>query len=632
MSAETPAAAAASYARFSRFLQRARFSPEAFHLRIAHPSTSPSPTPATPSSSLPSAEDASTAPAERGICAATDLVLPRGTPLLSIPWELLITPERMLSSASVLALLPRSSLSQLSSEQLLVLFLVLHRRLGEASPACPYLELLPSSYSSLEWWSEAELQLLCARQPAEGDSDAISEPWSDEDDPILYHREQCAHIRRECAQLNALLVARHPQLPSCRYEEHAASASTTGLPLTLSHPTAPPADHPLCNSADAPLPCFRCQVSVAEYQWAHSTVASRSCYWPPSPQLAVTSPSPTLSCCLVPFLDLLNHSSFVTAACAFDAATRRYQLAVRDRHPMRGGEEEEELRVKAGEEVFISYGELSNWQLLTRYGFVLADSQDERVDLPVDRIEAFIARHCGEKRRRGPRQSPVSQANGQSADAVLTADASPANGSSPASIRCCCTRTLLPQALTAEPPPSSLPALPTLPAMSGKHSALLGLLGLYELPHSFPLSCCQPQWHLLTFIKVRTAFASTQGDGVNQVQMQRLAALMSREDDAQELESRGWIDAEHERRGRGLLIALASWVEGRGGGEKRSLEAEMAEREWLQQHRVQVEAESSETGVSWLSRVLSVQFRISRRRMLLGFIHQQQMALQTLDQ
>ena len=537
----------------------------------------------------------------------------------------------MLSSASTLALLPRSSLSQLSSEQLLILFLVLQRRLGQASPAFPYLDLLPSSYSSLEWWSETELRLLCARRPAEAVIDAVSAPWSDEDEPVLYYREQCTRIRRECAQLNSLLVARHPQLPSCRYDDSAASVSTTGLPLTLLHPTAPPADHPLCGSADAPLPCFRCQVSAAEYQWAHSTVASRSCYWPPSTELAVTSPSPVLSCCLVPFLDLLNHSSFVTAACAYEASTRRYQLSVRGRHPATG-DEEEGLKVKAGEEVFISYGELSNWQLLTRYGFVLTDSQDERVDLPVDRIEAFIARHCGEKRSRGPHQPSASQETRQSAEPALTSDPTPADYSPSASIRCCCTRAALPQTLTAQPPPSSLPVLPALPPMSSKHSALLGLLGLYDLPRSFPLSCCHPQWHLLTFIKVRTAFVGVQGrDGVDQAQLQRLAVLMAGEDETEGSKSRGWIDAEHERRGRGLLIALARRVEGRWSGERRSLDAEMAELQWLQQHRARVDVESRETGVSWLSRVLSAQFRISRRRMLLGFIHQQQVALQTLD-
>ena len=565
---------------------------------------------------------------ERGIVASADLARSASQPLLSVPSALLITPERVLSSASILALLPRASLAQLTCEQQLILYLVLHRRLGEASPAYPYLDLLPSSYSSLEWWNEAELRLLRRAPPAQGQDTALPVSVSEEDDPQQYHHEQCSRIRRECAQLNALLAAHHPQLQRCRFDDGGVPASPVSLPLSLLQPTLP-SDHAQCRCSQAPLPCFRCQVSLAEYQWAHSTVASRSCYWPTTSEAASTSPSPAVSCCLIPFLDLLNHSSFVTAACAYNASSRLYHLTVRDRHPAMKGGGDDGLRVKAGEEVFISYGELSNWQLLTRYGFVLADNQDERVDLPLANIEAFISRHCRVQKRRGPRlpSSPPAAPN-MAGEATLSSETEPSSVPSAAPvIRCCCTRTVLPSRLTEQLPPVGVAALTPLPAMSEKHSALLALLGVYDLPQSFALSCCQPRWLLLTFIKARTAFSGVDGgEGVGREQLQRMAAAMGDEGG----ENRGWVDAEHERRGRRLLIALARWMEERLGGEPRSLAAEVKEAVWLQRNRTAVEAESAATGLSWLSRVLSIQFRVSRRRMLLGFIHQQELAIQTL--
>ena len=620
MSEDSPGSS--SYTRFTHWLSRAHFVPSHWHLRIhdpARPSASHPDPPSqhhdtSPSFTLNDNDDT----AERGICATSDLVLDRPDPLVSLPSSLLITPERAASSSSILALLPRESLALLSSEQVLALFLVLHRRLGERSPAFPYLGLLPSSFSTVEWWSEDEVRLLRPEQRQKRDASHADSNAADtetttceEDDPLRYRQERVTRIRGEWQQLNRLLSTQHPQLCGCRYDPAPAACGGIELPLSLRDTRQPPAEHPLCSASLPPLACFRCLVSLAEYQWAYSAVATRSCYWP----------GPPISCCLIPFLDMLNHSSFVTSTCAFDQSTRLYHLTVRDRHPPTLSGIVHRPKVSAGDEVLISYGELSNWQLLTRYGFVLADSQDERATLTVDDIEAFIARHCTGNRRRGPlRFSTSALVASPTSTAPLPAPLQPSL------IRCCCTRALLPRSLTSLPRSSALlPPLPTLPSWSKHHAALLAALGMYQIPRSFQVPCCHSHWPLLTYIKVRIAFIGTDGcDSVTGVELQRMAAALQKEDDEERAVHAGWLDDEHQRRGRGLLIALARWMEGRLSVEC-SLEDEVKEVEQLSKQKATWDTSAAaEGGVSWLSRVLSAQFRLSRRRMLLGFIHQHQ--------
>ena len=548
------------------------------------------------------------------MCAAADLLLDPSKPLLSLPASLLITPEKAAASSSLQALLSHDSLTELSPEQLLVLFLVVHRRMGEKSPAFPYVDVLPSSFSTVEWWSEEETLQLCLRHrqevgPSSTQFNAAATDTAEggENNPVRFRRHRVAIIRDEWQQLNRLLLARHPQLSGCCDGEAAsASGGIAGeLPLSLRRSRLPPAEHALCSSSPPPLPSFRCLVSLAEYQWAYSCVATRSCYWP----------GPPSSCCLLPFLDLLNHSSFVTSTSSFDPSTRQYHLNVQHRYPSHT-EHDQRPTIRAGQEVLISYGELSNWQLLTRYGFVLADSQDERAPLAVNDIEHFIARHCVRKRR-GPRSSP----SPTDASAASTAPLPAPSGMS--TIRCCCTRTLLPRSLTSLPRSSAvIPPLPILPPWSKHHAALLALQGMYQIPPAFQMPCCHPHWPLLTYIRARTAFIGVDGcEGITTAELQRVAAALQEGDGEDGTEHAGWLDEEHQRRGRGLLVALARWLEGELGVEG-SLEEEAEEVERLSNHMPMTEsAEAGESGaVSWLSRLLSAQFRLSRRRLLLGFI------------
>ena len=595
----------ASYERFTQWLKQGGFAPSSWKLDIAH-SHSLDADDGTPAETAVEGQAG-----ERGIRATADLVLsPPSRLLLSIPSALLITPERVRASSTVLAALPAASLERLTEAQLLVVFLIVHRRLGEQSPAFPYISLLPTSYAGVEWWTEEEVALL-PRPPGSAHCDRAV--VSEEDDPVLYFREQCARIRSECAALNALLSSRHPSLGRCTYDqdgEDGASDPGRRLSLRTGHDAMPPTDHSLCSCSSPPLSHFRCLVSLSEYQWAHSTVASRSCFWP-GPAAAAAG-----SCCLIPFLDMLNHHSFVSATSSYDASTRQYHLSLRDRHPQSDGEDGDgTVRVPSSSQVFISYGELSNWQLLTRYGFVLADNQDERVALSVEDIEAFVARHCRRARRRGPHSVLARPATSSPTIAPPCTSAAPALSS----IRCCCTRVLLPSSLTTQPPPGSFPALPVLPPFSSKHSALLALCRLYAVPSSFPVMCCEPHWPLLLYIKARTAFVGPDGGvGATTAEMASIASSMT---DAQ------WIDREHERRGRTLLIALARWMEARLGEDRRSLQEQVADLEALTAEGKVPGGAAVDGEVSARVRSLCEQFRISRRRMLLGVIHHQEQAL-----
>jgi len=84
--------------------------------------------------------------------------------------------------------------------------------------------------------------------------------------------------------------------------------------------------------------------------------------------------------CLLPYLDMLNHSSSVRVECRW-LLDGRYELwqshpAVRMVHP--------------GQEVLISYGLLSNAELLARYGFALPHNEHDAIKLSLHQLEAFL--------------------------------------------------------------------------------------------------------------------------------------------------------------------------------------------------------------------------------------------------
>ena len=587
-----------AYSRFAHFLQRAGFSPAPWSLTI------------------------NSSGQERGVRATHDITIPRPTslttppshpPIISIPASLLITPERVRSSSFARSLLSADGLASLSAEQLLILWLVYQRRQGEHSSAHSYLSLLPTYYSSFEWWTEAEAALL----PRSADNTAVRDKETDgeaagQDDPVYYHRTLCSRIRTQWQKLNALLCTQHPSLQPC---EHDQPLTLHSLPLTVRHNGLRPFAHPLCPSTSRPLSCL---ISLAEYQWAYSTVSTRSCYWPEEGG----------SCCLIPFLDMLNHSAHIVCSCHYNPVTRLYSLYTQHKStdtvsPL--------LTVSRGSEVYISYGALSNWQLLVRYGFVLDENVDEKDEMSVEWLESFIQRRCDTKDRRQPSQPQV--------QSVRTAQSTARAFSS---VRCCCGRSLLWQSLVSLRPCVGASArLCHVARVSSKHAKLLSLCGLYS-PSSFSLTCCAATWDLVTYIKCRTVPlpppAAPQQPTTDTLQRWADAILNDE-----------WVDEQHERRGRELLAAVIVERMSRGGqaDSNTSLLEQMEElAAWkIKQEATEdgghgerekrVENESCETGeesvaVSVLCRVLSGQFRVARRRMLLGALQQQLDAIQRL--
>ena len=582
------------HSRFAHFLQRAGFTPAQWSLAIDNSGH------------------------ERGIRATHSITIHKPTtptsqqPIISIPASLLITPARVRSSTFARSLLSASALASLSAEQLLILWLVYQRRQGERSSAYPYLALLPSYYSSLEWWTEAEVQLLprsvdtsAAVEDEDGDGEAAGQ-----NDPVHYHRTLCTRIRAQWQQLNTLLSEQHPALQPCQHDQQ-QPAGPRSLPLSVDHHTLP-TSHPLCPSTAHPLSCL---ISLAEYQWAYSTVATRSCYWPESEGGG--------SCCLIPFLDMLNHSSTIVCTCRYNPATRLYSLYTQ--HKQSAEAEEPLLRVAAGSEVYISYGMLCNWQLLVRYGFVLDENVDEKDDVSVQWLEAFFRRRCTTKERLAP-SKPQPAHSRQPVVRPLS------------DVRCCCGRSQLWQSLANLNPSASANAqLPSVPPLSSKHTKLLSLCGLYT-PATFPLTCCSPPvWNLTTYIKCRTIpLPPPPAPQPTNDTLARWAEVVLED---------GWVDGAHERRGREVMVGVL--VErmggGGGGGGGVSVVEMMGELEgWRARQGCGdggsekdggSECKSGDAGgasVSVLCRVLSGQFRVARRRMLLGALQHQLEAIHQL--
>ena len=585
-----------AYSRFNHFLHRAGFDPSQWSLAIESGGH------------------------ERGIRAtrnisitkpATNTTPPSHHPIISIPASLLITPQRVRSSSFARSLLSASGLASLSAEQLLVLWLVYQRRQGEHSSAYPYIRLLPQSYSSLEWWTEAEARFL----PHSADSAATVEvkdgggEVAGQDDPVAYHRSVCSSIRAQWQQLNALLAAQHPSLQPCQHDQLTTSHS---LPLSVRQCRLPPSGHPLCPTTTDTLSCL---IGLAEYQWAYSTVSTRSCYWPEDG-----------SCCLIPFLDMLNHSSDIVCSCHYNPSTRLYSLYTQHK-PTSDDPAAPLLHVGSGSEVYISYGALSNWQLLVRYGFVPDANVDEKDEMSVVWLESFMQRRCSSKDGRAVlRGKPVVQ--GEAVVRKLS------------DVRCCCDQTVLWQSLvTLRPCVGTTAQLPHVPSLSSKHSRLLSLCGLYS-PSAFSLTCCAAGWDLMTYIKCRTV--PLPSPAATQLTTDTLQGW------ADAILNDGWVDEQHERRGRELMAAVLLERMGRGGQQDSdaSLLQQMDELAAWRSKQEQTAvgggrgSESSGEGefgsagggveVSVLCRVLSGQFRVARRRMLLGALQHQLDAIQRL--
>lgn len=119
--------------------------------------------------------------------------------------------------------------------------------------------------------------------------------------------------------------------------------------------------------------------TLVEFEWAFFAVNSRSVYFSDAivTQMNVKSElrswlkdEPTLA--LAPFLDLLNHSS---------EAKTNVQFKITSAH---GGQYElynASVTFQKYEQIFISYGALDNFKLLTEYGFFLPNNPNDFIEI-----------------------------------------------------------------------------------------------------------------------------------------------------------------------------------------------------------------------------------------------------------
>jgi hypothetical protein len=93
-------------------------------------------------------------------------------------------------------------------------------------------------------------------------------------------------------------------------------------------------------------------------------------------------------CCVIPYLDFLNHSFEANTYAYFDKKKKAYILSTKSAEELFGSDESV---LKPGDQVFITYGHHDNKSLLIDYGFVLDNSIYDRVIFKLEDFSQFIS-------------------------------------------------------------------------------------------------------------------------------------------------------------------------------------------------------------------------------------------------
>ncbi|KAL6069106.1 SET domain-containing protein 4, variant 3 [Balamuthia mandrillaris] len=197
----------------------------------------------------------------------------------------------------------------------LVLFLLWERHLGTRSFWHPFIQQLPTSFTTSLYFTNEELQ--------ECQSDKFVEE-------VNRHKTELARMHED---LQAFLQTHKTFFE--RQEQTANSSSPSPSSYSSS----------FCTNG----------ISLEDIYWAVSVVNTRACYMDVD-----TNDTNTL----VPFADFLNHNNNVQSVGEFRKESDEYRIVTR-------------TPFKKGEQVFICYGKHGNTQLLHLYGFVLNDNQED---------------------------------------------------------------------------------------------------------------------------------------------------------------------------------------------------------------------------------------------------------------
>lgn len=148
-------------------------------------------------------------------------------------------------------------------------------------------------------------------------------------------------------------------------------------------------EHKLCNESCAC--CNRLFVpelmNQSAFEWAFFAVNSRSVYLNPNvfenilPICDCLNDSPNLA--LAPFLDLINHSSTAETIQNVQATkTHRSSHALYQLYTKKS--------IKKYDQIFISYGALDNFKLITEYGFSLPNNKFDELSVEFDEIQSVM--------------------------------------------------------------------------------------------------------------------------------------------------------------------------------------------------------------------------------------------------
>ena len=290
-------------------------------------------------------------------------------PLISVPKSLLIRPvdvshtitEALRNQALQRNVTIPNTLQQFTDYEFLCIFLIYHYRLNTLSQYKPYIDVLPTSYTCIQWLKQHHIHQLS--QIANIDIDTYNSHVSKHYIDLI---NEWKHINRYIALCNGIhfdYTTKCTVLP--------LSYTDTNTIINLQSARV----YNLQNVWSAPI-------TLTEYQWAYSTVGTRSCYLPSNRS------SSNGEYILVPFLDMLNHSNTISTLPYYNHTDQCYQLYLYGNTHQPNNPDQ--LHYNTGDELYISYGAHDNLLLIERYGFCVPNNPHDYVRLNICQLNIIL--------------------------------------------------------------------------------------------------------------------------------------------------------------------------------------------------------------------------------------------------
>ena len=95
-------------------------------------------------------------------------------------------------------------------------------------------------------------------------------------------------------------------------------------------------------------------------------------------------------CCIIPYLDFLNHSFKANATAALEKKSGLYVLKSKSKDEWFG---DDEIKLKSNDQLYITYGCHDNLTLLIEYGFILEENLYDRIIFRIEDFSVLIRDH-----------------------------------------------------------------------------------------------------------------------------------------------------------------------------------------------------------------------------------------------